>query len=123
MIEFLKSPDQVLAFRATGTLNGEDYDQILARLETLLETQPRIGIVAVMSDFHGVTPEAFWKDLKFGIERIGQWHRFPRCALVTDAHWLKALAAFWDPILPGIEMKSFAPGQTDQALTWAADLA
>ncbi|HRH20539.1 MAG TPA: STAS/SEC14 domain-containing protein, partial [Brevundimonas sp.] len=70
----------------------------------------------------GVTPEAFWKDLKFGVERIGQWNRFPHCALVTDAHWLKALAGFWDPILPGIEMKTFPPGETAQAIAWAADV-
>lgn len=122
MIEFLPAPEAVLAFKTTGTLNGDDYDLILARLNGQLETQPRIGIVAEMVDFHGVTPEAFWKDLKFGVERIGQWNRFPHCALVTDAHWLKALAGFWDPILPGIEMKTFLPGETAQAIAWAADV-
>ena len=80
-----------------------------------------IGLVAVMESFHGLTPEALWKDLKYNARRITEWSRFPRCALVTDAAWLQAMAAFWNPLIPGVEIRVFAPGELERATTWAAD--
>jgi hypothetical protein len=120
MIEILDSPDNVVAMRTAGKLDGEDYDRILTVVEDRLKSHPKIGMVAEMADFHGLTGEALWKDLQYNVKRIGDWNRFPRCALVTDAGWLKAMAAFWDPIIPGVEMKVFEPGQTAEAISWAA---
>lgn len=121
MLEIIPAPDTVVAMRAVGTLDGADYDRVLAEVEAKLQTHPKIGVVAEMIDFHGLTGEALWKDIQYNIKRIGDWGRFPRCALVTDAAWLKALAAFWDPLIPGVEMKAFPAGQADEAIRWAAD--
>jgi len=121
MIEILGSPDNVVALRTTGRLDGADYDRIIAVVDETLKRHPKIGIVAEMTDFHGLTGEALWKDLQYNLKRIGDWNRFPRCALVTDAGWLKALAAFWDPIIPGVEMKAFPPGRSAEAIAWAAE--
>lgn len=121
MIEILAAPDNVVAMKATGTLDADDYDRVIALVEDKLKSHPEIGLVADVQGLHAMTPEALWKDLQYGFRRIGQWHRFPRCALVTDEGWLKALAGFWDPILPQIEMRVFAPGETARAIEWAAE--
>lgn len=120
MIELLDASDNVVALRATGTLTADDYDRIIAQVDDKLASHEKIGLVAEMIDFHGLTGEALWKDFQYNAKRIGEWSRFPRCALVTDAPWLKALAAFWSPLIPGVEMKSFEPGQTADAIAWAA---
>ena len=87
MIELLDAPENVVAMRATGTLDGADYDRIIGAVEARLATHPKIGVVAEMSDFRGLTGEALWKDLQDNVKRIGDWGRFPRCARVTDAAW------------------------------------
>lgn len=122
MIEILESPDTVVAMRAAGTMDGADYDRVIAIVEEKLKRHPKIGVMAEMTDFHGLTGEALWKDLKYNVKRIGDWSRFPRCALVTDAAWLKAMAAFWDPLVPGVSMKVFPPGQVAEAIAWAAEV-
>jgi hypothetical protein len=122
VIEILEAPDTVIALRTSGKLTGDDYDGIIAVIDERLSRHKRIGVVAEMADFHGLTGEALWKDLQYNLKRIGEWNRFPRCAVVTDAAWLKAMTAFWSPLIPGVEMKSFPPGQTAQAIAWAADL-
>ena len=122
MIEILTAPDNVVAMRTGGVLDGADYDRVVAHVDEKLASHAKIGLVAVMTDFHGLTPEALWKDLQYNLRRISEWSRFPRCALVTDAAWLKAMAAFWNPLVPGVEIKVFAPGELDQATAWAADI-
>ena len=120
MIELLDAPENVVAIQASGTLDAADYDRIIAAVEARLASHPRIGVVAEMDAFRGLTMEALWKDLQYNARRIGGWDRFPRCALVTDEGWLKAMAAFWDPLIPGVEMKVFKPGETAAAIAWAA---
>ena len=122
MIELIEAPDNVVAMTASGTLDAADYDRIIAEVEARLSRHPRIGVVAEMTSFKGLTMEALWKDLKYNAKRIGDWDRFPRCALVTDELWLKSMAAFWDPLIPGVDMKVFKPGETAQAISWAGEV-
>lgn len=123
MIDLLPAPDQVLAVKMSGTLTADDYDLVLAEMEAKLLRHERIGIFVDMTDFRDVTAGAAAKDLRFALGKIGEWRRFPREAIVTDKQWVKTLAKVVDPLVPQVEIRTFAPAERDQALAWASAVA
>ena len=122
MIELLESPDHVVAYRISGTIDGEDYDRMIEVLEARLKTHPKVGIVADMTGFTDMTGVAVAKDFRYNLSKLGEWSRFPRAALVTDKTWMKGLVKTLDPIFPQFEARTFEPGHASEAIAWAADI-
>ncbi|HEX7007043.1 MAG TPA: STAS/SEC14 domain-containing protein [Alphaproteobacteria bacterium] len=121
MLELMPAPDHVVAMRLSGTLTGEDIDRATAAVDKALSRHQRIGIYVDAMDFGGMTAEAFAKDLRYGVSRLGQIGRFARAAIVTDKEWLRSIARFEDRILPKIELRCFDADQRDAALAWASE--
>jgi uncharacterized protein YndB with AHSA1/START domain len=121
MLELLNSPDNVVAYRVSGTLEAEDYDRAIGAVESKLSRQSKIGLYADMTDFTDMTPEALKKDLRYAFSKLGEWDRFPRMALVTDKRWLKGLINLVDPLFPQFEARTFTRGHETEAMTWAAE--
>jgi hypothetical protein len=47
----------------------------------------------------------------------------PNCeAVITDKRWIQGLGKIASPLLPGIELRTFAPGGRAEAMAWAADI-
>ena len=122
MIELLDSPDHVVAYRVSGTLDGRDYDRMVETIEAKLKRHPKIGVYADMTGFTDITGEALAKDFRYNLEKLGEWSRFPRAALVTDKTWVKGLVKVLDPVFPQFEARTFDPGHEAEALTWAAEV-
>jgi len=108
--------------RVSGTLTAKDYDQLAGELSARLKRHERIGVYTDTLDWHGMKPEALAKDLRYAFARIGEFHRFPRAALVTDKNWLRTLAAAGDAALPRIEIRNFESSERERALAWVAEL-
>ncbi|MDH5823869.1 STAS/SEC14 domain-containing protein [Luteimonas sp. RD2P54] len=123
MIEILPSPPHLAAFQFSGTLDGDDYDRCIAEIEARLAAHPRIGLYADMSGFSGMTAAAVGKDLRYAIEKLGDYDRFARGAVVTEREWLGKASELVGKLFPGTEVRAFAPGEQAQALQWAADIA
>lgn len=121
MLELMPAPDHVVAMRLSGTVTGEDIDSATAAVDQALSRHQRIGIYVDAMDFGGMTGEAFAKDLRYGISRLGQVGRFARAAVVTDKEWLRTVARFEDRLLPKIELRCFDAEQRDAALAWASE--
>jgi hypothetical protein len=121
MIELLPAPDHVAAYKMIGLLSEEDYDAIIAEIETKLKTHRKIAVYADMTGFTGLTLGALAKDLKYAISKLGQFGRFHRMAIVTDNPWLAGLLKMSGPLLPQMEAKSFEPREAVQALAWASE--
>jgi hypothetical protein len=122
MIELLDSPDNVVACRISGTLDGRDYDRMIEVIEAKLASHPKIGVYADMTGFTDMTGEALAKDLRYNLQKLGEWSRFPRMALTTDKAWLKGLVKTIDPIFPQFEARTFDPGHDAEAIAWAAEI-
>lgn len=122
MIEAYPAPDHVAAFRISGTLDGEEYDRVIAGIRDKLARHERIGVLVDLTDFGDFTAEAFWKDAKFSIGFIGKLWRFPREAVISDKKWVHTLARVADPLVPSVEIRAFTSDQRDAALAWVADL-
>jgi hypothetical protein len=120
MIELLPAPDHVVALRLEGTLTGADFDRLVEEIEAKLARHERLGIFADMVGFKDLTAEAAAKDLRYNLGKLGEWRRFPREAVVTDKQWIRTLAKLVDPLVPHVEVRTFAPAERDEALAWAA---
>jgi SpoIIAA-like len=122
MLEVIPGPDHVLAIRVSGTLTGEDYDQLGEEMSAKLKRHERIGILVEMLEIDGIKPAALAKDLRYAFARIGEFHRFPRAAVITQKKWLRTLAAVGDAAFPGIEIRTYEPSERERALMWVAAL-
>ena len=105
----------VIGFEVTGTLNAEDYrDVVLPALERAA-VSGEVRFVIVIPEFHGMSvgPVA---DLKVGIEHLRAWKRI---ALVTDIEWMNLMTTLFGWMTPG-EVRHFPLAQRDEAIAWAA---
>jgi hypothetical protein len=121
MIEILDAPDHVVALRLTDRVSGSDMDELTAAVETRLARHQRVGIVADLTPLTGLTLEAFAKDIRYNISKLGDWNRFPREAVITESSWVQAAISALDPLVPHVEVRSFAPAERASAVAWAAD--
>jgi SpoIIAA-like len=122
MLELLPAPDHVVALHMSGTLTAEDFDRAVVEIESKLDRHERIGVFVDMTGFEDMTAEAAAKDLRYSFGKIGEWHRFPREAVVTDKQWIRTLIQAVDPLVPQVEARSFAPSERDAAVAWASDI-
>jgi stage II sporulation SpoAA-like protein len=107
--------DKVLGFRIEGKITGEMLEQMLAVVEAKLQEHPRARIYVEMPAFEGMSVEALYKDLKYG---ISHWNRFEREAVVTDQRRLEVMVGLADRLIPGVEVKVFPTSEADSARDW-----
>ena len=54
---------------------------------------------------------------------FGLLKTFDKCAVLTDATWIKTAAELEGALLPGLEIKAFSLSQTSEAEAWLAHTA
>ncbi len=74
----------IFAFRVSGRLTDDDYQQFLPRLDELIKAHGRISLLIELDDFRGWELKAAWDDLKYGLEHEDD---FERIAIVGDKRW------------------------------------
>jgi hypothetical protein len=122
MLEILPSTGPLVAFRATQTLTGEDYDRLIAALEDQLKRHERVSMYAEVDDLKGLTLPALLRDMRYGASKIGELHRFARVAVVTDTGWLRAWSQFAWGIVPRASLRTFSTSEREAARAWAEEL-
>ena len=122
MIQFSQTQGNVLVLRAGGTISGQDIDAAVTDVESMLADYEEIGVVADMTDLKAMTAQAVAKDFAAEFKFLGDWKRFPKIAVVADNDWLEGLAHAVGAILPQIEVKTFAPDDSEAALAFASSV-
>ncbi len=120
MVEILPAPEYVAAFRISGTLLGEDYDELIPAIEAKLEHNEEIGVLADMTDFDHMTAKALQRDLAYAISKLGEYSRFRRAAVISDKRWIETTTKLADKLFPQIEMRVFYKGELEEAMRWVA---
>jgi len=119
MLDLLPSPGpDVVAFRVSGKVSKADVELAWASLDAALDEAETIGLYAEIVDLGGFTIDGLVEDVAHALKEIGQWRRFARYAVVTDAGWLRTLADVEGKLLPGIEIRTYAMDQKDDAMAW-----
>ena len=121
MLEILGGPDQIGAYKLSGTLTEEDFDRIVVDLEAKLARHRKVGIVVDLTALRDMTVRAFLKDLRYGFGKLFEWNRFPREAVITSRPRLKALVSLAGPFVPFVQIRTFEPGEETLAFAWVAE--
>jgi len=113
-------PDNVVAMRPVGQITAQDMRDYVREINDHLSRHDRIGLVADVTQLTGMTAGGLWEDLKAELAYVGQWHRFPKLAVIADGGFVAGMAATVDKALPQVEVRIFAPGRWAEAVAFAA---
>ncbi|MFA8387469.1 MAG: STAS/SEC14 domain-containing protein [Pelagibaca sp.] len=113
---------RIFEITLSGTVEASDIETMKRDLTPALEAEGKMGLVLRMEKLDDVTGDALIADTRFEMSMLPQWSKVARVAVVTDKQAFEALLNWFDPILPMIEFRTFAPGEASAAESWAADL-
>jgi hypothetical protein len=113
---------RILEVTLSGVVEKSDIDIMKRELTPALEADGKMGLILRMEDLEDVTGDALIADTRFEMSMLPQWSKVARVAVVTDKQAFEALLNWFDPILPMIEFRTFAPSEANAAESWAADL-
>ncbi len=111
-------PDNVVGVSGSGTITGEDYDNILIpALKDKLKKYDKIRLIYQLKDnFSHYTLDAYLEDSKVS------WHMFSfeKVAVVSDVHWINDSIKLFRVIIP-IPVKLFSNVELDKAKVWVSE--
>jgi len=120
MIEMIEgAPADVIAFRAVGELDADDYRTVLKPVvDETIASGGKVRCVYVLGpEFTGATAGAAWEDAEMGMAHVTKWHR---CAVVTDIEWVRHVVKAFGWMMAG-HMKLFAVDELPAAMAWASE--
>lgn len=116
MFEILeKSSGNVIGIKVRGKLVHEDYAQVVPKLEQMIEEHGSIRCYCELADFHGITPQAFWDELKFDTKHCKD---IERCAMVGDPSWHQWMSKIGQMIFSKAALRYFDQSQSQEAWDW-----
>ncbi|MGD8863602.1 MAG: STAS/SEC14 domain-containing protein [Myxococcales bacterium] len=119
MLERIKGlPAGVYGLRASGKVSKEDYDAVLQPMldEARASGEGMRFLYHFGSDFDRFTPGAAWRDARVG---LSQMRLFKRCAVVTDARWLREATEVAGAMLP-CPVRAYEERELEDAIAWLA---
>jgi hypothetical protein len=114
-------PPGTVGFRATGEIEREDYDEVLApELRRALEAGNGLRTLYIIEDLDEIEPGALWADAKLGFNLGIRHHEaWVRSAIVTDIEWMARATRLFAWMIPG-DARVFPLAELDQAKAWVA---
>ena len=112
-------PEHVLVFDARGTLEKSDIERFDRQIQEKLARYERIGVIANVEQLEGMTVGAVMKDIVAELKYLGDWHRFPRLAVLASGGFVKSAAEIVAKFLPQVQLRTFEPGELESAITFA----
>ena len=120
MLEIRVMTGAVAGFRVTGQLTADDYDRLIGEIESKLAQYERIAIYADATELGGISIPALAKDLRYGLSKLKDLHRFRKLAVVTDSTPLRIWIGVLASIFPQTELRSFGAAERAGADAWVS---
>lgn len=122
MIEFLpNTPGHLIAFRASGQIDGADVDRIAERFDQAFDEHEQVSFFAEAASMNGFAGGAFLKGMLYDLSQIKNLRRIHRAALVAEEGWIRTVAEWEDRLLPGLDVRIFDPDEHEEAMAWASE--
>lgn len=118
MLEFIKSPDDVLAVKLTGTLPGKDLDAIIDRVEQRFAKPGKIHFYVETRGIEGLELSALPHHFTRSFPLFSKLDRFGRVAVVADQAWMRFGTRIESAMLPNISYRVCKPEEREEALGW-----
>ncbi len=110
--------EKVIGMAIEGKIKTEDIELVTSLCEEKFKHSDKLSFYVELDSFEGISLEAFFKDLKFGIKNFG---KFDKKAVVTDKSWIKKLGNFSDKLFGSIEIKCFSFEEKNEAQKWVSE--
>lgn len=110
-------PDtNIIEVEFSGALRVEDEQVLRTTLQHAVDTHDKIRLLGVIGsiEYGRIEPAAVWMDLK----NAAFIPRIERAALVMEPGPLEKITSVLGAVIPGMEWRSFAPGERDAAEAW-----
>lgn len=105
MLALIDMPsDRVVGVRVNGRIDTDSFEEVLDEIRDRLGRHSQVRLYVELESLGGMSPEAFFKDLKFA---LGNWWRFDREAVVTDQAWIQKILPIVDRFFPSVQIKVF----------------
>jgi len=111
------SPTRVV-LHLSGPIDGPEMQAGLDALLAAAEGMEHGELLYIIDSFPW--PSASALAIEFGKLRdlFGLVHAFDRCAVLADAAWLRTVAEIKGALMPGLDIKGFAPDARAEAEAW-----
>ena len=117
MITVIKdAPDNVVAFKATGHVDKEDYEiVVIPAVDELVKKYGKINfLLLIETPVKNFSLGAFLQDLGMGLKHFTKWHKM---AIVTESQNVINFTDFFSYIAPG-KAKGFIRDDLETAKAW-----
>ena len=119
MHEIIRSPDDTLAVKLTGTITGEDLEAIMDRTDAIMAKHDKINVFCETHMIEGLQISTMPHHMGRAFPLFGKLDRFGRVAVVADQAWMRAATRLESAMLPNIHYRVYEPEERDEALAWA----
>lgn len=112
--------DHVLGVRIHQNLLATDIDLAMNFLEKKVRTRDHIALYAEIEGVADVDFDVLQKELAYGAAQLKSLSHIERAAIVTDVSAIRDNETLLG-LLPGIDIKSFAPSEKEIAKSWVRE--
>lgn len=119
MLEFLDSPDDVIALKVAQKITGDDLNRIMDRLDVMMAKPGKVHVFVETLAIDGIEVASLPSYMVRAMPLFGKLDRFGRVAVVADQAWVRVGTRLESALLPNISYRTYLPEERDEALAWA----
>jgi len=114
MLTLEKQDAQLIELKAAGTIDKEDYDAVLPKLNEAIDRHGKLRVLIDATDLQNISPTAAVQDLDWDIKHRND---IEKCAAIVDSKFTEFAIKTGRLIYDG-DIQTFEPGQEDRARQW-----
>jgi hypothetical protein len=118
MLEFIPSPDDVIALKISGSIKGTDLDAIMDKLDAVMANHDKVQVFVETQGISGLELASLPHYFSRAMPLFGKLRSFGRVAVVADQAWIRVGTQIESAMLPFISYRTYEPDERDAALAW-----
>lgn len=118
MFQVTRVSDKRIEIDFSGKLNSEEMRAAIDELLRKAEGIEHGRMLYRIGEFEFPTLGAVAVELARIPALFGMIRRFDRAAVVADKEWVRKASEIEGALIPGLEIKAFAPGEAPEAEVW-----
>lgn len=118
MLEFIKSPEDVIALKISGAIKGQELDSIMDRLDAIMAAHEKLHVFVETQGISSLELASLPHYFGRAMPLFGKLNRFGRVAVVADQAWIRVGTRIESAILPFIDYRVYEPDERNEALDW-----
>lgn len=118
MLEFIGSPEDVLALKISGSIKGADLDPIMDKLDAVMAVHDKVHVFVETQGISGLELASLPHYFSRALPLFGKLRSFGRVAVVADQAWVRVGTQIESAMLPFMSYRTYEPEERDEALAW-----